>query len=231
MRLQKVALYEVVADKLENIILNDISELPQKLPSEQYLADSFGVSRPVVREALKILKERGLVESRQGTPTVITECDAEQVKNTLNRVACTKNILPHDTYQVRAALEFLSVRLAAQNPDEEMLEKLRLINSQIKENKDKIEEYSKLDVEFHNTIAKMSKNPLLEIMCSALFSILEPIIEKTISDVTAQSGISFHDKIITAIKNGDEDRAGELMQAHLALSKRNFEIFIQENRK
>ena len=63
----KVNLYEQIADRLETWILANSFEGQKKLPSEQALADEFCVSRNVIREALKLLKERGLVDSRNGT--------------------------------------------------------------------------------------------------------------------------------------------------------------------
>ena len=84
--IERKALYEMIADKLELFIMNDTSKASKKLPSEQYLADSFGVSRPVIREALKILKERGLVEMRQGSATVISEYSAEHFCRTVKRM-------------------------------------------------------------------------------------------------------------------------------------------------
>lgn len=50
---QRVNLYESIADNLEQMILNDSSQIGQRLPSEQTLAENFGVSRNVVRESLK----------------------------------------------------------------------------------------------------------------------------------------------------------------------------------
>ena len=58
---ERVNLYESIANNLEEMILNDSSQIGQKLPSEQTMAANFGVSRNVIREALKILKERQLI--------------------------------------------------------------------------------------------------------------------------------------------------------------------------
>ena len=65
--LDRSRLYERIADQLETRIIEDKDEEWQegaKLPSEQKLAESFGVSRNMVREAIKLLKERGLAEPK-----------------------------------------------------------------------------------------------------------------------------------------------------------------------
>ena len=73
--LNRVNLYERVADHLEQMILNsDDSQWGEgeQLPPEQELADEFGGSRNVVREAIKLLKERGLADPKNGVGVYIT---------------------------------------------------------------------------------------------------------------------------------------------------------------
>ena len=78
--LTRTNLYEQVADHLEEMILSD-DDLKEedKLPSETALAEQFGVSRNVIRESLKLLKERGLIDSRNGTGSYITKPEAENI--------------------------------------------------------------------------------------------------------------------------------------------------------
>lgn len=83
---QRVNLYESIADNLEQMILNDSSQIGQRLPSEQTLAENFGVSRNVVRESLKILKERHLVSLRTGEGAYIEKPDNRSLTELLNRI-------------------------------------------------------------------------------------------------------------------------------------------------
>ena len=75
----RVNLYEQIAGRLEEWILAHNFKEQEKLPSEQALAEEFNVSRNVVREALKLLKERGLVDSRNGTGSYVTKPDVENL--------------------------------------------------------------------------------------------------------------------------------------------------------
>lgn len=223
--IERKALYEMVADKLELFILNDTSKKTQKLPSEQYLADSFSVSRPVIREALKILKERGLIASRQGSATVITEYSAEHFAKTMRRMTCMKNITPEEIYQIRAHLEILSAKLAAENASKEETEELRRVNAQIVNSVGDTHERARLDVKFHKTIAKMSGNVLLFVIMEALSELLMPIFEKSADSSTDRTSIALHDKILSAIETGDAESAADLMRTHLMISARNYEVF------
>lgn len=234
--IERKALYEIIADRMEEMILSDTTKISQKLPSEQQLADSFGVSRPVIREALKILKERGLISSRQGASSVITDYDTDAFIKSINRITCMKNVSPAQIYQIRTVLEVLSAKLAAENPDKSRLNALKERNRTMEDrwlsregSEEAIKERARLDAEFHSAVAGMSGNPLLHYMTEALSSLLIPVIEKTICDETAKDGISFHDRIIAAIESGDVDKASALMRDHLMLSIRNYEFMNPEN--
>ena len=122
------SLCEVIADKLEYAIFNDKTINKGKLPSEMQLANAYGVSRPVIREALKILKARGLIDSRQGAPTTVVEYKVEDLQKNLARISKMKNISSTEVYAVRLALEVASARYAAQNATEEDLFALRKMN-------------------------------------------------------------------------------------------------------
>lgn len=229
--IERKALYEIIADRMEEMILSDTTKISQKLPSEQQLADSFGVSRPVIREALKILKERGLISSRQGASSVITDYDTDTFIKSINRITCMKNVSPAQIYQIRMTLEVLSMKLAAENPDKELVAELKARNRSMEVRwneaanlREAVSERARLDAEFHSAIAGMSGNPLLQVMMEALASLLIPVIEKTIDEETSKEGISCHDRIIAAIEAGDAEKACDLVQSHLTIALRNYEL-------
>ena len=70
---KKTNMYETIADKLEEMILTDAISIDEKLPSEQTLATSFGVSRPVIREALMLLNARGLISQKNGEGNYVSQ--------------------------------------------------------------------------------------------------------------------------------------------------------------
>lgn len=221
--IERKALYEMIADKLELFIINDTSKISQKLPSEQYLADSFGVSRPVIREALKILKERGLVEMRQGSATVISEYSAEHFCRTVRRMAQMKGVDTEQIYQIRMPLELLAVRLAAQNVTDESLLELKSVNEAIYVCRDG-KERARLDVAFHKTIAKMSGNVMLEYILEGMAALLQDIFELSADSTTDRENILLHDKIFEAIEQRDAETAVDLMRTHILISMRNYEV-------
>ncbi|MBQ3221258.1 MAG: FadR family transcriptional regulator [Clostridia bacterium] len=217
------SLCEVIADKLEYAIFNDKTINKGKLPSEMQLANAYGVSRPVIREALKILKARGLIDSRQGAPTTVAEYKVEDLQKNLARISKMKNISSTEVYAVRLALEVASARYAAQNATEEDLLALRKINEEMQKNSNDYPLLARLDTQFHVAVAQASKNTLLAFITEAFAGLLYSVIERTVDERTAIDGVAFHDKIISAIEKGEAENASEIMRAHLILSLRNFE--------
>ena len=221
---EKKALYEVIADKLEEMILGDQTKFQQKLPSEQRLAESFSVSRPVIREALKILKERGLIDSKQGAASVIVEYSNENLSKAFFRLTQSKNVSVEQIHQVRTALELLSVRLAALNATKEDVRALKKLIALFEKQNQPIA-LCALDIKFHKKIVQISKNPLLEDIYSSLMYLIESVINTATSFETKMDGIYWHKKIIAAIADKDAEKAVNAMQQHLLLSIRNIEVF------
>lgn len=223
-KLKRIALYETVADELEKTILEDETR-ERRLPSEQYLADRFGVSRPVIREALKILKERGFIDSHQGAQSVITLPGADTLMRSVDRIVKGRNISALQLYEIRTALEVLSATLAAQNAGNEDIEELKRLNKEFEDKSHTTTELSRFDIDFHLGIAEASGNALLKIMIEAISPILFSIFEKTISEFkTEPTGVVFHNSLIAAIEKGDSEEASRLMKEHIELSYKNFEF-------
>lgn len=223
--IQKKALYEQIADKIEEMILESGDASKRTLPSENVLAAGFGVSRPVVREALRTVRERGLIKTRQGAETVICSLDDDHISGFFKRLVTTKNIAPLDIFSIRITLEKLSIRLAAENADADGVNKLRSINRELANAQDS-DKKTELDIAFHREIARLSENGLLLVLIDSFIQMLGAT--SALPD-SYDSSITFHDKIISSIENGDADGGEKLIEEHLIISMRNFEIW--ENRE
>lgn len=214
---------EIIANKLEEMIINGKFVSEQKLPSEQTLADEFGVSRPVIRESMKILKERGLVIQKNGGGTFICEPDSDLVTETLNRIVHLKNIDIDDIFSLRITLETMAIELAAARADDEELNELQAINDHMRKSKEDVGERAKADVLFHRKIAQMSGNMLLEVFVEAMASLVTPVVKYTLDrHVGNEEGIEFHDRIIKVLRTHNAGEAAKQIQRHLELSKQNY---------
>jgi len=218
-------MYEVIAGKLEEMILRDSTQIEQKLPSEQSLAASFGVSRPVIREALMLLKARGLITQRNGEGSFISNPDPKELTNTINRMVQMNNIHAGSIYEIRVTLEVMACRLASERATQEELEQLTLINNEMEHCKEDIPKRVNLDIDFHAKIAELSGNPLLAMFVKSTMSLLEQMLTQALElEGTNEDGISYHRRIIEAIRSGDPGIAEDTIRGHLVTSMRNYEV-------
>ena len=214
--MRKSNLYEEAAKKIEDLILNDELQCGQKLPSEKKMAEAFGVSRNILREAVKILKERGLVDIRNGDGVYITKPPSAIFKRMLNRILILSDVQLRDVFEIRLALEARICEIVAQKATDDDIKQLEDIFDLMHENYKCEAILPQLDIKFHLTLASLTGNPLF-------ISYIEPLSDYLINlfSVTARVptfkdlGEVYHYRIIQAIKAHDPKRAKEAITDHL----------------
>lgn len=223
--ISKEILCDQVADRLEQMILSDKTQVGQKLPSEQTLSAGFGVSRPVIREALAILRARGLVTVQSGGGSRIIVPEPIQMQDVVNRLTLMRRISAEEVHEVRVQLEVMAARLAAANASEEQLERMTEINRKMEKEKENLKLRAELDLKFHQQLAEASGNQLLSIFIQSMSSILQTILESVLHLPQAhEDGVSYHERIIEALRSGDKDLSEALIREHLMMSMRNYEF-------
>lgn len=228
--LVKANLYEQIADCLEDLILTDETlQKEEKLPSEQTLAEKFGVSRNVIREALKILKERGLIDPRNGTGSYITKPEASNLSDVISRMVVMDNIDFGDIYDVRIILETAACKRAATNATAEDLAHMESLLEQLKHRDITVEQRRELDFAFHVAIAESTGNPLLVVFVQTMKNVFLEMIEKGIFiEGGIEDAIKRHANIMEALKAGDPNMAEVMMYDHLHFSKKNVENYYEK---
>jgi GntR family transcriptional repressor for pyruvate dehydrogenase complex len=209
-------LYEQIADSIEKEIL-DNGIVSQRLPPEVDLVEKYRVSRSVIREALKALKERGLVSMRAGDGSYITMPDAKTISGVMGRIMRFKGIPDVKINEVRTILEAKSVYDAAIYATEADIARLEEIIGQMESCKNDIVERARKDCEFHFVIASLSRNELLAFMVESLLELLGKYIEIRLQTHPEgnESGIQSHRNIVEAIKAHDSILAEKYMRRHL----------------
>lgn len=211
-------LYQQVAEDVEREILSGKYPPESRLPSEQELARAYGVSRNVVREALKSLKELGLVSIRTGSGTYVRQPSTQPVADALHRFIrhSPNGISVAQLYDVRRMLEPESARLAALRATETDVQAIVKAQQTLEDNPSDIAVTSRADLEFHLAIAAATHNPLIS-------SIVNPIIiplQKLFNTAHAipyrlSIAINGHKAIVAAICGRDPEGAFKAMWDHL----------------
>ena len=224
----KTNLYEQIADKLEHaIVQSEIKE--EKLPSEQELSKNFKVSRTVIREALKVLKERGLIQPRNGGGSYLARPKTNTVSGALDRIIQINNISSDNLHSTRLILETESARLAAINANSEDIKKLEVILQEMEDESISPEHRIWLDAEFHNNIARAGKNELLGIFIETMTLLLSDYMAKGMAGpIGINKTLKQHKKILEAIKKKDPKKAETALISHLIAAINNVKKHEQE---
>jgi DNA-binding FadR family transcriptional regulator len=179
-----------------------------RLPSEADLARRFGVSRPIVREALGRLQALGLTESRPGSGTFVSS-NVTRLTLTFGQYSAS------DLNEVRRCLEVPAARLAAVRRTNQDVDKLRLILDD-EDKATSTDETISRDTDFHREIARATGNMLFVRLVEDLREILK---EQTLAVSTLRNRASSisreHRAVLEAIIAGDGDTAAHAMNAHL----------------
>lgn len=192
-----------------------------KLPSEKELSQSFGVSRPIVREALRRLREEGLIQSRQGAGSFVVGV-AEPPPRLANGGQGIQTISDvRRIYEFRVALEGEVAYAAALNRNEALLAavkgELDAIDQAIRTGKIGVQQ----DSDFHTAIARATQNQYFEAALAAVRPHLDYVIDlaRSFSMLHSAGHLAMvqreHAAVYEAIRDGDAVKAREAMQAHI----------------
>lgn len=228
---QPARLPEQVADILAGRIESGELAPGEMLPSEAELARRFGVSRPVIREALSRLKFEGMVDSHQGRGVQVVG----PVRHQAFRVAEAQRLSLEDLaslYELRAILESEAAALAALRCSGDQLAALRGNVAEMAEAVANDTDGSQPDAAFHLGIAEGSGNPHLSELMRFLHDRLAAVIIRARDNSQRQDGLpalvqTEHEAMLAALEGRDPAKAREAALAHLknAAKRLGLEIF------
>jgi GntR family transcriptional regulator, transcriptional repressor for pyruvate dehydrogenase complex len=210
-------LYEQIVQQIEESILKGALKPGDQLPAERDLAQRFGVSRTAVREAVKALREKGLVEAYSGRGTFITDGTSQAVRQSLDLVA--KIGQPEGSThlaEMRAILEPEIAALAAERAQESELATMREAVAVMDRAGKDPDAYIEADLDFHLALAEGAANPLILSLIDSIVGLLR---EQRIRIFSVPGGPErgqiHHKRILEAMERRDSDAAREAMKAHL----------------
>ena len=211
---QTKTLAEQVADGIMNLIQETPYKAGDKLPTEKELCESTGAGRNTVREALKILASRNVLEIRQGAGTFVSEKqgipdDPLGFSMVNDHVKLTKDLL-----QVRIMLEPQIAALAAQCAKEHEIKELEEILEEMEAAMKKREDYSELDTKFHTKIAQCTHNIVMENLLPVIGKGVAVFAKEVAQTEYDRTWIS-HRKIFCYIRDHKPFEAEMEMQYHL----------------
>jgi GntR family transcriptional regulator, transcriptional repressor for pyruvate dehydrogenase complex len=210
-------LYEQIVQQVEESIHKGAMKPGDQLPPERELAQQFGVSRTAVREAVKALREKGLVEAYPGRGTFITDGTSYSMRQSLDRMLRVGQAEGSGFLaEVREILEPEIAGMAATRADTEdlasMREQIRIMDEARKDP----DAFIEADLDFHLTLAEAAANPIILSLIDSIVGLLR---EQRMGIFQVEGGPErgqyHHKKIMEAIEHKDSGGAREAMKAHL----------------
>ncbi len=217
-KLSRQTLSEQLAQQLIDFIIEQNLQPGDALPSEYKLADDFGVSRPIVREALKSLSAQGFIQVVNGKGAFVKHVDDKLLRLFFTQAIQVSQNGLLELLEIRKPLEIESAQLAAQRGTDEEIAKIIDVVTQMQESLTDLNRYAELDVQFHLYIAAASHNTILYHFISSIRHLLTDVVEAGLQRrdtpeqlLKMQMG---HEKIAQAICQKNPDEAGQSMEAH-----------------
>ena len=221
-----VRVVDRVVNEIQQLILDGQLQPGDKLPPERELADKIGVSRTVIREAVRILVTKGLLETKPGVGTIVRHVTRDRIVEPLSLMLRTQDgdISFEDFHQVRTILEIEIAGLAAAHATEVGIAEIKQIMADMEANRDNPDVLAEKDTDFHQTLAHLTLNPLLELLLGVIRALLQDFIAQVLPGIDPIKQVfPYHQRILNRVAAREEAGARRAMQEHLAQSRRNYE--------
>lgn len=222
-------LYQQVIQQIKDLIYQGKLKKGDRLPSERDLTSMLGVSRASIREAFSALELLGLIETRPGEGTFISETLESKAIEPLSLIFMLEQDKQGDLFQIRLILEVECARLAALYADKEQINIMENCVENMEKFFDDEEINFQADKKLHYTIAKSSKNVLLYHILNAISEVMEVQIKNFRREILHKPEnrlqlILQHKHIMEAVKGGQQEEAGNAMQEHMNFVLKNVVI-------
>jgi GntR family transcriptional repressor for pyruvate dehydrogenase complex len=207
-----------VASQLEQLILQQQIPAGQRLPSERDLADQFGVSRTVIREAVRTLAARGLLDVRSGRGTIVRALTTEAAVESMSRLLTTRShrFDYEKVGEVRRVLEVEIAGLAAERRQPDDIRALETVLERAQEKLEDPETFIETDVGFHEALARATHNDLFLVILSSIAHVMRDVRRLGLRvPGTPARALDYHRRIFDAVRAGDAEGARRAMSQHM----------------
>jgi GntR family transcriptional repressor for pyruvate dehydrogenase complex len=221
-------LSDKVADMMRQTIVSRELAPGTPLPSERELGEQFGVSRTVIREAVRALAAKGIVEVRSGSGLRVASVDEATALESLSWFIRGGGLEYPKVHEVRSTIEVEMAGLAAERRTEEQLEALRDCHRRFEAVIGDIGEATAIDVEFHGLIARATQNDLFSVLLGSIGDALIEIRRDTLASGSGRDTIDAHARILDRIAVRDAEGARTAMREHLDTVERFWEQSVRD---
>jgi GntR family transcriptional repressor for pyruvate dehydrogenase complex len=218
--LRRDLLYEQVADQVQQMVVDEALRPGDRLPSERELSEQIGVSRSVIREAMNVLKVRGLIEARPGSGTYIRQLEVADLSAPMGLMLSIRQMPDRfrNLLEVRCTLEVAIAGLAAQRATGEDIARMEAAIVEVARQSDDAEQFTRADLAFHAALAEATHNELYSVLLAPIADLSFEFRMATHhydAQATIDGALVHHRRILEQVKARDPQGARQAMRDHL----------------
>ncbi len=229
--------YQHVVEQIQSAIFDGEILPGDRLPSEMKLKDMFETSRGTVREALRVLEQKGLISIRTGVKggARVEPANTEAMKESMAMLIRHKKVSLQHLAQFRELLEGHAAEQAALLSTPAAIEVLTAILTEIRAHVETgpcdWDTFNRLDARFHQALAEMGENPLLEANLKTIHQNIHAYFHQFLpfSLALLKKDLKDLSDILSAVSRGREKEAGELARQHVARFSKLMEEQIRDD--
>ncbi len=214
-RVKRATIKEQVVVQLRDQIVRGAWPPGSKIPSENELTRRLGVSRVSLREALQNLASIGLLESRQGGGTYVKEYSGEILFNPLFPMLALDRTGVLEVLEYRRIVEKGTAALVAEKATTKEIEELEAAYQEMIRQKEDAHAFARADLDFHLALDRATGNPIVIKVNDIIRNILSVSMDRIVLSLGVRDGLSYHRRILDAIKAHDPRLAESLMEEHI----------------
>ncbi|RKX78362.1 MAG: hypothetical protein DRP87_06580 [Spirochaetes bacterium] len=211
---------EEILRSLQEYIIEGGIKSGTEMPTEKELAKRLGVSRFILREALRVAQFQGLIEISRGSRTKVAEVSVKPAVDVMSILLRRSANVLIDLSEARESMECSIVELAALRADSGIIHQMQKTIREFEAHQNDIEVCIEKDIDFHNLIVKASKNAVFEIIMSPIIELLRQSKGETLRTFGPETAMKEHRAILEAIMERNPDKAKSCMKEHIRTAKK-----------
>ncbi len=213
--------FQDIVDQIQNAILNNTFEPGNKLPSERELKEMFNTSRSTLREALRVVEQKGLISIKPGVSggAIVKKIDTSPITENLALLIKSGSISLKHLSEFRIKIEKNIVELVTKRADKDDINSMKNLLKQAKEflvDQD-FEGFLQIDSEMHTLFGKISGNPIFQFIQKTIHDNISNYYDEYLpmNSEIAEENYQDFDLIIKAIEQKDSKKASEQVMDHV----------------
>ncbi len=209
-------IYEAVVDQLQDLIVSEKLQPGDRLLPERELAQRFGVSRTAVRDAIKVLSERGLVDVRPGAGTFVVREISDTVVESMGLLFQIEKSSHEALHEVREILEIEMAGLAAERATEADLERIETAFEEMQSSINDPARFIEADLAFHLAIAEATHNKMFLLLLNPIIGLLQKSRRMIVAVPEGPArALEHHRQVLDGIRRKAKAEARQAMSRHM----------------